>query len=365
MALKICLACYSLRYPKAGGYTWMFINWALGIKAIGIELIWLDSMLVEMSDENKRACILQLRDQLSFFGIRDIIVMHNDATKIEVELPECKFDDSFFENIDLFINSIYQLMEMTTLKDKMLLRGILDNFEESINENLDLLDKFERLKKNPYLIKKYNNNQLTIEVLSMIYLIYDYNMANNKESKDILLNFSYFLINRFKNINYATYLCSKIKFESHKLKYLKFILLEEIEEYQCTKLNSSDSNKNKETIKTLQIGSVILYNIYCNIIKERIFEAICNQLDYFDTLKQINLNKDKMTKLFLKKGQKILDLRRDILKLWNKIIELNPFSDEIYNSFYYFYIKHILQDSLLTRNEHKKYNNEKLSKISE
>lgn len=33
--------------------------------------------------------------------------MNNDASKIDI--PECRFDDSFFENIDLFINIGYDL----------------------------------------------------------------------------------------------------------------------------------------------------------------------------------------------------------------------------------------------------------------
>ena len=67
-------------------------------------------------------------------------------------------------------------------------------------------------------------------------------------------------MNKFKNATFAVSLCSKFKVLSHKHLY---ILMEEIKDYIVNKLSKSN---NKESIKHVQIGSVILYNIYMDLI---------------------------------------------------------------------------------------------------
>jgi hypothetical protein len=65
----------------------------------------------------------------------------------------------------------------------------------------------------------------------------------------------------------------------------------------------------------------------------------------------------------LKIGEDILNLRKDILGLWDKIILLNPFNNESQKD-YMIYIEIILQDDALMRSEEKKYNTLKTEKLS-
>ena len=58
--------------------------------------------------------------------------------------------------------------------------------------------------------------------------------------------------------------------------------MEEIKEFFVNKLSKQN---NKESVKQVQIGSVILYNIYIELFKIKIYDAACNQIDYFDILK--------------------------------------------------------------------------------
>ena len=66
----------------------------------------------------------------------------------------------------------------------------------------------------------------------------------------------------------------------------------------------------------------------------------------------------------MKIGESILKLKKEILNLWEKIIDLNPFNNESEND-YMLYLKTILQDDIMAKNEEKKYNLLKSSKISE
>ena len=59
--------------------------------------------------------------------------------------------------------------------------------------------------------------------------------------------------------------------------------MEDIKDYLIEKF--AKNSNNKETIKHVQIGSVILYNTYIDSFKLKIYDAACNQIDYFDILK--------------------------------------------------------------------------------
>ena len=154
-------------------------------------------------------------------------------------------------------------------------------------------------------------------------------------------------------------LCSKLKNTNHKCSYYKYLLIEDIKKYLIYKLNK---NANKESIKHVQIGSVILYYLYIYLFKIKIYDAICNQIEYFDLLKN-SITTNKTTENFLKSGKVILKSRQEILTIWEKIIEINPFSDD-YLKDYLIYLDIIIQDELLSREETKKYMLLKNNKIN-
>src|SRR5215216_4362569 len=50
MSVTVCLSTNtSLSYPQGGGHLWIFLNWALGLRALGCEVIWLETVSSEES----------------------------------------------------------------------------------------------------------------------------------------------------------------------------------------------------------------------------------------------------------------------------------------------------------------------------
>ena len=269
------------------------------------------------------------------------------------------FEAKSLKDIELFNLKLFNLMNMRSIKNKTLLIGIIKKFEELVNSNYDMKEKYTKLYSNEHLKKKFNSNT-AISVFSIVYLIYDYHLDKSALKNDILLTICYFLMNKLKNVTYAVYLCSKIKAVSHKQMYLKFLLMEEIKSYMINKLSKSN---NKDSIKHVQLGSVILYDIYIDLFKFKILDSACFQVEYFDLLRNTTTNPNT-TENFLKLGEDILNLRKEIMKLWEKIVELNPFNEDSHRE-YTLYLKDILQDEILLKNEFKKFNNIKSSKINE
>ena len=263
------------------------------------------------------------------------------------------------KEIELFKERLLNLLDDRSYRSKTLLIGYIKRFEEMLVTYPELKEKYDKLTKDKYLNQKLNPYTV-LPVYSIIFIVYAYHIEKSENKIDMALNMSYFLINRLKNPAYAIQLCSQLKVDEYRHLYFKYMLMEAIKEYLVNKISKST---NTESVKHVQIGSVILYNIYNDMFKIKIFEATSSQIEYFDHLKN-SVTTSKTTENFLKIGENILKLRNDILTLWNKIIELNPFSDDSEKD-YMLYLRVILQDDVLSQSESKKYATIKNNRLSE
>ena len=249
------------------------------------------------------------------------------------------------------------LSNKNNYSSKILLFGTIDNFEEELNNNPEINYHYQKLINVKYLNKKFNK-EIDLPILSIIYILYTLQLEKSLFKEELSIYMSYFLINNFNNPTYAILLSSKIKASGIGL-YYKYLLTEDIKEYLTNKLN----NSNKDSIKSIQIGSIILYYLYIDLFKLKIYDGITNQIDYFDILKN-SMTTKKTTSNFIKTGKLILKTRKEILKIWKKIIEINPFSDETFKD-YMLYLDSILQDDILVRDETKNYLLLKRNKLEE
>ena len=286
-----------------------------------------------------------------------------NLSKIEYYLTEFNvLEAKNLKDIEMFTSNLLNIAIDTSIKSKTLLIGLLKTLNDFFENNPELNDKYQKFRNNEVLINKYGGpSVLLFDVYNIIYIIYDYYLDKTELKSNILLVFSYFLSNKLKNMIYALYLCTKIKLHSHKLLYLEYLLIEDLVEYFILKLTKKAYVK--DTLKNIEIGSVIIYNSYLEKLKIKIYDAAVSQIDYFDILRN-NTNNKKSTKSFLKLGKTILQLRKEILEIWDNIINLNPFSDEAEKD-YMLYLETIIQDEHLVEKEKKRYDILKSSKLSE
>ena len=263
------------------------------------------------------------------------------------------------KEIEVFKETLLNLLFENNFKSKIYLTGFIKKFEENLKTMPELNEKYQKLTKDVYLRKRLNKDT-TLPIYSIIYIIYEYHIKHAELKLDIALNMCYFLINKLKNPTYAIELCSSLTMEGYKHLYFKYMLMEGIKEYLVNKI---DKSNDRTSVKHVQISSVILYDIYINMFKLKIYDATTSQIDYFDILKS-SVTTAKSTQSFLKQGENILKVRNDILTLWNKIVELNPFSDESAKD-YMLYLQGILQDEVFASSEEKKYKSLKNNKLSE
>ena len=269
------------------------------------------------------------------------------------------FEAKEIKEIEVFKETLLNLLFENNFKSKIYLTGFIRKFEENLKTMPELNERYKKLTQDQYLRKRLNKDT-TLPIYSIIYLIYEYHIKHAELKLDIALNMCYFLINKLKNPTYAIELCSSLTMEGYKHLYFKYMLMEGIKEYLVNKI---DKSNDKTSVKHVQISSVILYDIYLTMFKVKIYDATTSQIDYFDILKS-SVTTAKSTQSFLKQGENILKVRNDILTLWNKIVELNPFSDESAKD-YMLYLQGILQDDVFASSEEKKYKSLKNNKLSE
>ena len=308
--------------------------------------------------------IIYLKDITIFliFGFILITIMFyfNDKYRNFKLITELNIiEGNTLKDIEIYNELLLSLFKNNNYKNKTLIAGVIKRFEDFLSSNIELNESYHKFINDKHLQKKFSYyNEL--KILSIISVIYSSNIEKSKDYIDLNLSKCYFLINKCGNPALAIWICTKIKIVNHVQAYYKYVLLEEIKEYLISKIIK---NRSILTLKNVQISSVILYNQYVDLFKIKIYDATCSQIEYFDILKN-NMTNSKTTENFLKIGDEILSLRKDILNLWEKIILLNPFSNESEKD-YVIYLDIILQDNVLKRSEIKKYHTLKAEKFPE
>ena len=89
MPRTLCIGAYTLRYIEGGAYFWAFLHWALGLRALGFHVIWLDSVLEETPETEVIRRLQQLKLRLAPFGMAtDVAVVRRDGSPLS--LPDCQ-----------------------------------------------------------------------------------------------------------------------------------------------------------------------------------------------------------------------------------------------------------------------------------
>jgi hypothetical protein len=325
-------------------YGWVFISW--------FSTVFLLKSIVGLQD----TALFLISGWIIYVAVVYIMVeIREEYILTDLNILEAKS----LKEIELFTYKIYNLMDDNSPKNKVMLIGIIHKLEETMKFNSELLDKYEKLNSN-FSLKNKNLKGVSFTILKIIYVVYSHHLEKSLLKNDLLLIMCYALCNKFKNVICSVYVLSKVKAVTHKQIYLKYLMMEEIKSGQINKLQKSNS---KQSVKHIQIGSVILYNTYIDIFRSKIFDAVSNQMEYFETLRN-NVTTPKTTENFLSIGQNILATKKQILNYWDKIIEINPFSEEVFQN-YQLYLNAVIQDDEFSNSETKKFKAYRNSKLSE
>ncbi len=75
MSITVWLAAKTLDYPQGGGHMWVYLNWALGLRALGCQVVWLEAVDPQMSVHEVQALTLALKDRLKQQGLVECLAL--------------------------------------------------------------------------------------------------------------------------------------------------------------------------------------------------------------------------------------------------------------------------------------------------
>jgi hypothetical protein len=110
MALSVCLCANTLTYPEGGGHLWVYLNWALGLRALNLEVFWLENVEPDAPLRESRAYAEALKNHLSHYGLADSVALfHGDKKKRSSELFKDYLTVEQVTAADLLLNFSYDI----------------------------------------------------------------------------------------------------------------------------------------------------------------------------------------------------------------------------------------------------------------
>jgi hypothetical protein len=76
VSLTVCLSPgNTVAYPNGGGHLWVYLQWALGLRALGCRVVWLEVIEPDEPAEESARNVRVLREHLTRFGLADSLAL--------------------------------------------------------------------------------------------------------------------------------------------------------------------------------------------------------------------------------------------------------------------------------------------------
>ena len=248
-------------------------------------------------------------------------------------------------------------------KNKMLLSGIiklhiiecpLENCSTKNNEKiyLPMTNEYSDRSK-PYIYDTIFLHNLIIEIMN-------YFISQNFYNMEIIINFSIYYLCIIGNLSQSIYFYEKVKkmkgnlLEKFQLERLRILISKNLIE-KLKKINEECSE-----IEDLNMTYYYKYEYYKKLFYKEIMKDLDNIEEFWKYFSKIENKKIDYNKIF-KTTEKIIQSKKNIENLWNKLFNMYGGINEIFD-FYCEYVSQINDDSFLKRKlEEYKQKNENFS----
>jgi hypothetical protein len=107
VSVTVCLRGQILGYPEGGGHAWAYLNWALGLRSVGCQVLWLELV---PADEHAGRRIAALGERLQRYGFEgQIALVNEDGTRCTHPAAEGYLDLDAAAEADVLLNVGYEL----------------------------------------------------------------------------------------------------------------------------------------------------------------------------------------------------------------------------------------------------------------
>jgi hypothetical protein len=75
MSTTVCLSAKTIFYPRSGGHLWVYLNWALGLRALGCRVIWMETVFPDLPAHEVRPYVDTLKSRLERYGLAECVAL--------------------------------------------------------------------------------------------------------------------------------------------------------------------------------------------------------------------------------------------------------------------------------------------------
>src|SRR5438046_3719341 len=111
MSTAICLApARTLAYSQGGGHLWGYLQWALGLRALGCRVMWLEGIDPREPEHNHRQKLMTLKSRLEPYGLADSVALFSLSDEpLPRDVAEFALDLDAAAEADLLLNLWHSL----------------------------------------------------------------------------------------------------------------------------------------------------------------------------------------------------------------------------------------------------------------
>jgi len=122
VSVTVCVApANTVAYPNGGGHLWVYLHWALGLKALGCRVIWLEALDLDDRDDSPaarrrrrggtpRECVAALKARLEPFGLADSLALCSmNGGAVPADVAQGSLDLDAAASADLLLNLWHSL----------------------------------------------------------------------------------------------------------------------------------------------------------------------------------------------------------------------------------------------------------------
>ena len=110
MSTTVCISAKTLHYMEGGGHFWVYLNWALGFRSLGCQVIWLEAVEPDQPLDDLQALVETLKNRLKPYGLSEKIALCSWTGKpLPEELLESCISLDEATEADLLLNIAYEI----------------------------------------------------------------------------------------------------------------------------------------------------------------------------------------------------------------------------------------------------------------
>jgi hypothetical protein len=75
VSTTVCLSARTLGYTTGGGHLWVYLNWALGLRALGCRVIWMETVMPDLPAHEVGPDVAALKGRLEPYGLAESVAL--------------------------------------------------------------------------------------------------------------------------------------------------------------------------------------------------------------------------------------------------------------------------------------------------